>query len=171
MNTQMPARDLPQDKLGSVGQLDDGRYYVTFKRKLQHRIDAVWRAISDPEQLAIWFPQIRLDARLDGRFDIWFDGNCDGPPHVSGTVSRFEPPRVLELGSMRFELEATASGCTLTFTDILHFEGPRSDTEIANAVLGGWHRFLDVLEDALDGTTEVERAEPDYSKIDVPGRP
>ena len=171
MSTQTQALGLPGDKLGAVGKLDDGRSHVLFKRQLKHPIDTVWRAISDPEQLAIWFPEIKLDARLGGTFEIWFGGDCDGPPHVAGTVSRFEPPHVLELGSMRFELEATASGCVLAFTDILHFEGPRSDTEIANAVLGGWHRFLDVLEDALDGTTDVERLEPDYSKIDVPGRP
>jgi uncharacterized protein YndB with AHSA1/START domain len=156
---------------GAVGKLDDGRSYVHFERHLAHSIDKVWAALTDPEQLATWFPGINLERRAGGHFEIWFGGECDGPAHVSGTVTRFEPPRVLECGSFRWELTPETTGCKLEFTDILNFSGPRSRTDITNAVLGGWHRYLDTLEDALAGrAVDHEAPEPDYAKIDVPDR-
>lgn len=161
------------DRLGTVGRLDDGRHYVIFERHLPYPVETVWAAITQPEQLAKWFPGIKLELVQDGRFEIWFDGeSCDGPAHVSGTVTRYEPPRVLECGSLRFELEDRGADCLLTFTDILHYDGKRSRTEFANSVLGGWHRFLDALETALGGgKVDHHAAELDYQALDVPGRP
>ena len=43
--------------------------------------------------------------------------------------------------------------------------------EIANAVLGGWHRYLDLLEQSLSGTPDLDTMEPDYAQLHVPGRP
>jgi uncharacterized protein YndB with AHSA1/START domain len=158
-------------KAGSVGRLADGRSYVVFERRLPHSIERVWAALTEPDQLANWFPGFTLEAKQGGRFEIRFGGDCAGPAHLSGTVSRFEPPTVLECGSMRFELERCDDGCLLRFSDVLSFEGTRSRTEITNAVLGGWHRYLDSLEDALLGrVVDHHRAEPDYSRIDVTGR-
>jgi hypothetical protein len=91
---------------------------------------------------------------------------------VTGTVSVFDPPNVLAMGSMRWELTAAANGCVLVFTDILQYDGSRSREDFANAVLGGWHKYLDVLEYALDGGKADPRDEPefDYSTVDIPGR-
>jgi len=159
----------PSAKVGSVGKLGDGRPFVLFERRLAYSVERVWAAITEPEQLAKWFPGFQLELASGGKFDIWFGGECDGPAHLSGTVTRYEPPNVLECGSMRFELQADGDGCVLTFTDILLFEGTRNTVEITNSVLGGWHRFLDTLEDALAGN-QVERPEFDYSTIHIPGR-
>jgi hypothetical protein len=158
-------------KAGSVGRLADGRSYVLFERRLPHSIERVWAALTEPDRLAKWFPGFSLEARQGGRFEIRFGGDCAGPAHVSGTVSRFEPPTVLECGSMRFELERHADGCLLRFSDVLSLEGPRSKTDITNAVLGGWHKYLDSLEDALLGrAVDHDRPEPDYGATDVAGR-
>lgn len=165
------SHDSATSKFGSVGRLDDGRVFVLFERRLPHSIERVWAAITDPAQLAKWAPGLQFDLKVGGSLDIWFGGECEGSAHVTGTVTRYEPPRVLELGSMRFELEADGSGCLLKFTDILRFEGPRSKAEITNAVLGGWHKFLDALEDALAGdVVDHEKPEFDYATIDVRGR-
>lgn len=162
----------PQSKLGTVRVLDDGRKFVHFARHLPDSIAKVWVAISDPEQLADWFPGFKLERRVGGRFDIWFGEQCEGPAHVSGTVTRYEPPKVLECGTMRFELEADGPACKLTFTDILHYEGPLSEAEVINSVLGGWHKYLDVLEFALGGGQDDPRSEPefDYSSVPIDGR-
>lgn len=163
----------PTDNLGSVGTLDDGRRFVVFERALSHPVEVVWDAITDPEQLAHWFPGLRLERREGGKFEIWFGEGCEGgSAHVSGVVTRYEPPRVLECGTMRYELAPTSQGCLLTFTDVVPFEGPRSDAEIINSVLGGWHKYLDLLEFALSDGTADPRDEPefDYSLVDVPGR-
>lgn len=163
--------------LGSVGVLNDGRKFVRFERHLSDSIARVWVAISDPEHLVDWFPGLKLERRVGGHFDIWFGEGCEGPAHVTGTVTRYEPPKVLECGTMRFELEADGSACKLTFTDILHYEGPLSEPEVINSVLGGWHKYLDVLEFALlsgkdGGANGDPRDEPefDYSGVPINGR-
>ena len=52
------------------------------------------------------------------------------------------------------------------------FDDKRTKTAFANAVLGGWHQFLDRWEIWLDeGRADLRLKEPDYAGIDVPGRP
>ena len=163
--------DDASSKFGSVGTLVDGRQFVQFERSLPYSIEKVWAAITEPQQLENWFPGFKLELKEGGQFDIWFGGDCEGPSHVNGTVTRLEPPEVLECGSMRFELETQGSGTSLKFTDILWFEGSRTQAELTNSVLGGWHRFLDALTQALAGASvDHNAAEFDYSTIDVPGR-
>lgn len=167
-------RDLsgePTDTWGSVGQLDDGRSFVHFERHLPYSVEQVWAAITEPDQLAEWFPGLDVELRAGGRFEIRFGGDCEGPPHVSGTVTTFDPPHVLELGTMRYELSPEGPGCHLTFTDVLWFDGPRSTREITNSVLGGWHNFLEALEAHLDGhNLNDKRPEFDYASVEIPGR-
>jgi uncharacterized protein YndB with AHSA1/START domain len=159
-------------RLGAVGKLEDGRDFVVFERLLPHSIETVWAAITEPAQIEKWFPGFRLELAQGGRFDFWFGGgNCEGPSHVNGVVTRYEPPTVLECGSMRYELESRGTGTILRFSDILHYAGPRSKAEFCNSVLGGWHRYLDALGQALAGrVVNHGAAEFDYSTIDVPGR-
>lgn len=171
MNDKANSVSSPDSKFGTVGKLDDGRSFVLFERRLSHSIERVWAAITEPTQLANWAPGFRIELKQGGQFDIWFGDECEGPAHVTGTVTEYDPPRILQFGSMRFELEADGSGCLLKFSDILHFDGSRTETQFTNDVLGGWHRFLDDLEVALNGNA-VDRTAPefDYSTIDVPGR-
>ena len=169
---ELATQETPTSKLGSVGTLDDGRKYVLFKRRLPHSIETVWAAITDPEQLANWFPGIHLECLEGGEFEIWFSEECEGPAHVSGVVGTYDPPNVLAMGTMRWELAAEGEGCVVTFTDILAFGDSRSKTEFTNSVLGGWHKYLDTLEYALVGGSGDPRTEPefDYSTISVVGR-
>ena len=163
---------IPPDRLGTVHHLEDGRVAVRFERQLNHDIQKVWAAITDPAQREQWFPGFQLELRKGGHFEIWFGGECEGPAHVSGDVIECDPPRLLQTGTMRYELTPMGDGCRLVFSDVLVFQEGRSDTEITNSVLGGWHRHTDLLEEYLDGM-EIKHHLPefDYSMIDIPGRP
>ncbi|GEM_PF-6690913 len=66
--------------------------------------------------------------------------------------------RNMECGSMRWQLTADTGGCVLLFTDVVHFEGPRSDTDIIHSVLGGRHRYLDMLRDLPAGRSSTTRS-------------
>ncbi len=164
--------DPDESRYGTVHHLPDGRVQVRFVRRLPYPVATVWAALTEQQQLDAWIPGVRFEARQGGKYEIWFGGDCEGPAHVSGTVAAFEPPNVLQLGTIRWELSESKSGCVLTFTDILVFEGERSDAEITNAVLGGWHHYLDRLEEALAGRpVNHDEPEPDYAAREVPGRP
>ena len=165
------AASLSTERLGAVDRLGDGRTFVRFERRLAEAVDSVWRAITDPDRLATWFPGFAFEPERGGRYTIRFGGDCEGPADVEGTVVEYDPPNVLQCGTVRWELEAAGSACLLTFSDVLHFQDGRSETEIANSVLGGWHRYLDLLEQSLTGTPDLDTPEPGYSKLYVPGRP
>ena len=156
---------------GVVEQREDGLSQVVFERRLPHSIETVWAAFAEPAQRAVWVPSIRFEPRPDARFDIWFSEECEGPAHVSGTLGAFEPPHTLALGSIRIQLRADGDGCQLTFSDVLWYDQKRTKTQFANAVLGGWHQFLDRLEIWLnESRAATDLAEVDYAAIDVPGR-
>lgn len=131
---------------GIVSTAPDGRPGVLFERLLAHPVATVWAAIADANRLAVWSPGIRFEPRPNGRFNIWFGDECEGPAHVAGTVAAFEPQRLLQLGTIRFELAPEASGtsterCRLKFSDVLFYDGKRTKTAFENAVLAGWHHF------------------------------
>ena len=163
--------DIATSHRGSVGQLEDGRFFVLFERQTPHSIDHVWQAITDPEQLQVWFPEISLDAELGGQFKIWFGGECDGPAHVEGAVSEFDPPNTLQLGGMRFELEENDQVCLIRFSDILNMAQDMAPIQITDSVLSGWHRFMDALQAHLSGEPfDRDVPEPSYRDVDVPGK-
>ena len=183
MSASNPSPKLEQR--GVVGHRD-GLPCVFFERHLVHSVEKVWAAIAEPEQRAAWVPGIQFEPTLGARFDIWFGDECDGPSHASGTIGACEPLRLLQVGSIRLELtpggpsgpsrsgRSGRSGkerCLLRFSDVLWYDEKRTKRQFANAVLAGWHQFLDRLELWLDdGQVALRLPEPDYSTIDVPGR-
>ena len=168
-----PSSEHHTDTHGRVERRDDGHMLVVFERTLGHSVGTVWAALTEPEQRAVWCPGIRFEPKPGARYDIWFGDECEGPSHVSGTLGAFEPPRKLALGSIDIQLTPTDDdGCVLRFADVLWFDDKRTKTAFANAVLGGWHQFLDRWEIWLDeGRADLRLKEPDYGRIEVPGRP
>jgi len=156
---------------GSLRQRQDGNVVVQFERRLAHPVQRVWDAIAEPEQRAVWCPGIRFEPAPGARFDIWF-GDCDGEPHVFGQLAEFNPPHSIALGSIRAELRPDGDdGCVLAFSDVLWFDDRRTRRDFANAVLAGWHQFLDRWQLWLDEERAAPLlAEPNYADIDVPGR-
>jgi uncharacterized protein YndB with AHSA1/START domain len=132
------------------GSLDRGgrRLRLTFVRHLPHHPAKVWRAITEPEHLAAWFPTSIIGERAAGaplRFE--FPHGEASPMH--GTMLAFDPPHVLELRwgdeVLRFELEAVAGGTELTFFDTFDELGK------AARDAAGWHTCLDLLAAGIDG--------------------
>ena len=169
----MSASNPAPKRRGVVGHRD-GLPCVAFERHLAHSVEKVWAAIAEPEQRAAWVPGIQFEPKRGARFDIWFGDECDGPSHASGTIDACEPLRLLQVGSIRFELALGGTSqehCLLRFSDVLWYDNKRTKRQFANAVLAGWHQYLDRLELWLDeGRVALRLPEPDYSSIEVPGR-
>ena len=164
------ATSAPRAGFGSVRR-SGCRHLVAFERLTEHSVERVWRAITAPEERAVWAPGIRFDPAPGASFDIWFGGDCEGPSHVSGHLSNYCPPRTIALGSISIELTPVPTGCAIHFSDVLWFDGKRTKVEFANSVLAGWHRFLDTLAIWLDeGRPALDLPEPDYADVAVPGR-
>jgi uncharacterized protein YndB with AHSA1/START domain len=139
---------------GQLEQVGD-HWRLRFTRRLRHSPDQVWRALTEPEHLAAWFP-----ARISGEWTVGGELHFTDPraPEFSGEVRVVEAPRVLEFtwgtDLLRFEIAPTPDGCTLTLLDTLDEVGKGARDA------AGWHVCLDALERALDGNA----AQPDINR-------
>lgn len=126
-------------------------YEVRFERFLQHPIERVWRALTDPAIIRIWFTDVEMDFREGGRITIWFrdEQHTESP----GEIIRIDPLHhfsfLWENELAVWELEAIADHETK-----LNFAYSRISREYAISVPAGWHIILDQLESVLDGHTE-----------------
>ena len=128
---------------------------IRFERRLRHPVERVWRALTDPDEIAAWLALAELDPTEGGAVVLtWQNTDPEGNTAVArGTVSALDPPRLLEFdtdihGRLRWELEPDGDATLLTFT--AEVELPE---EYELEVLAGWHIHLDHLEDVLDGGT------------------
>jgi uncharacterized protein YndB with AHSA1/START domain len=95
-----------KDELGRLST-DGGRYRLSFTRFLPHPPEKVWRAITESEHLAAWFPaRIEGDRRAGAPLRFVFEE--DEGPTLDGVVNTFDPPRAFAFTwgpeTLRFEL-------------------------------------------------------------------
>lgn len=128
----------------------DGRPAVRFERRLPHAAATVWRAITDPGELAHWFPSsVELEELRPGaamRFDFGGGFVLDGEVLELDTPHRF----AFRWGKdvVRLELEPAGDATTLLrFEHVLHEEGE----DAAAKTMAGWHLCLDALAQAVAG--------------------
>lgn len=107
---------------GTLESADNG-YRLRFERRLDHSPERVWRAITEPEELAHWFP-----------------------PGEELQVTESEPARLLAGtwygDELRFELRPEGDACLLVFTHTF------AEREKAARDAAGWDRVF-VRFDAL----------------------
>jgi uncharacterized protein YndB with AHSA1/START domain len=150
-----------QTSYGKLETSDSGEPRLRFERLLAHPREKVWRAITEPEHLAHWFPTSIDGQRAAGaRLELVFPKG-EAPP-FDGEMLVFDPPSVMELrwgpDTLRLELYPTAGGTLLVLLDTLEELGKAARDG------AGWHTCLDGLaallnhknlEDATDRWTEV----------------
>jgi uncharacterized protein YndB with AHSA1/START domain len=126
----------------------DGKPAVRFERRYPHPVDRVWRAVTEPDQLAHWFPSaVEVDLREGGEMSFTFPGGEMEP--MDGAVTVLDPPRRFAFlwgeEELRIELEPDGDGCRLHFTHVI------ATREQAARDAAGWHVCLDRLADLLSG--------------------
>jgi uncharacterized protein YndB with AHSA1/START domain len=144
-------------------QTVDDRPTLHFQRRIAHPVDAVWRALTEPDELEHWFPSsVEVELRVGGAMTFTFREHTlpDGSNTMPGEVTDVDPPRLLAFhwgeDHLRFELQPTGGGehTLLRFTALLGAK----DKAARDAA--GWHVCLDRLEQHLGGasTTPPESA-------------
>ena len=120
----------------------DGKPAVRFERRYPHPVDRVWRAVTEPGELAHWFPTtVEVDLREGGAMAFTFPGGEMEP--MEGSVTVLDPPRRFAFlwgeEELRIELEPDGDGCRLRFTHLI------SSRDEAARNAAGWHVCLDRL--------------------------
>ncbi|MEV0352663.1 SRPBCC family protein [Nonomuraea sp. NPDC050680] len=126
----------------------DGRPAVRFQRTYPHPIERVWRAVTEPGELAHWFPQaVAMDAREGGKIEFSDDPHMDS---IVGTILVWDPPRRFAFtwggDELRLELAPDgAGGCTFTLVNVIQTR----DAAARNAA--GWAVCLAELDKVVAG--------------------
>ena len=126
-----------------TGRLEtvDGRPALRFERHLDHSVERVWRAVTEPAELARWFV-----SAVNWKPEA---GEVFEAHGQSGKIIELEAPRVIaytwgrEL--FRFDLRSEADGCVLLFIHVF------DDRALAAQHAAGWERYLKRLDRHLRG--------------------
>jgi uncharacterized protein YndB with AHSA1/START domain len=137
--------------LGVLTEHDDG-WCLTFTRLFAHPPEKVWRALTEPEHRAVWFPDT-VEGEFRAGAKLRFVTSQDPPDGFDGEMRVFDPPTAMEIvwgaDILRFDLEPHGGGTRMTFTDTF------ADVGKAARDGAGWHECLDRLQSDLDGTEPV----------------
>jgi uncharacterized protein YndB with AHSA1/START domain len=119
----------------------DGRPALRFERTLAYPVERVWRAISEPAELARWFP-----ATVDWTPKVGETFEAGG---ATLEVTQVDEPHLLTwvyAGQPHgFELTAQEGGCRLIFTHVV------DDRALAAQTATGWETYFSRLEPHLAG--------------------
>jgi uncharacterized protein YndB with AHSA1/START domain len=123
---------------GKLETSDTGQPRLRFERLLAHPQEKVWRAITEPEHLAHWFPTTIDGQRAAGaRLEFVFPKG-QAPP-FDGEMIVFDPPNVMGPDTLRVELRPAEGGTLLILLDTLEELGKAARDG------AGWHTCLDGL--------------------------
>jgi uncharacterized protein YndB with AHSA1/START domain len=131
----------------------DGRPVLRIERDLAQPPEKVWKAITDPAELAHWFPaHMRTELHVGAPIEFTFDS--DSGAVTSGKIVELDRPKlfVFEWGEsvLRWELVPSDSGCLLVFTHTLGGAEPWGDWLSGARHAAGWDLCLDRLAGRLD---------------------
>jgi uncharacterized protein YndB with AHSA1/START domain len=136
---------------GELERTPDGPR-LRFTRRLAHPPERVWRALTEAEGLAAWFPDTILVEEWAVGAPLRFEPAAGMGEGFGGEVLAFEPQRLLEIrwgtDTIRIELEPDGDGTRLTLVDAIDELGKAARDG------AGWHVCLDQLEHHLAGTPE-----------------
>ena len=115
---------------------------VVFERHFAAPRERVWRALTDPEELAGWLAAAEIDLRVGGSIVLKFDDGDD-----RGTITELRDPELIAYtwnegatdSLVRFELELEDGGTRLILRHT--FEGVVDLSSYG----GGWHHHLEQL--------------------------
>lgn len=155
----------------------DGRPALRFERRYAHSIDRVWRAVSDPAEMAQWFPSNVEGERSVGAKLLFVDDEqraaareageptrADGPM-FRGTVVAYDPPREFSFTwggeLLRLELSPDGEGTLLVFTHVL------SHQSVAARNGAGWHYCLSALGELLGSPDPAAVSGLDGTGLDI----
>ena len=149
---------------GTLEEADNGRWRLRFERELNHPPEKVWRAITEPEHLAHWFPTTIDGERASGA-RLGFTFPRGQLPPFDGQMLTYEPPSVMELlwgvDVVRIEIRATEQGTRLTLLDTL---GERGKAARDGA---GWHLCLDSLAAHLNDEPDADGSMAAWDAVHV----
>lgn len=126
-------------------------HVVRFDLLLEHEIDKVWAALTEPQQLVKWLADADIEPVPGGQLQLRFSNTGSV---INGQVTQVGPPHLFEFtwtspgeaaSLVRWELSQAREGTRLILTHTLN-----TCTHLAE-MLAGWHTHLEGLPRAILG--------------------
>jgi uncharacterized protein YndB with AHSA1/START domain len=154
---------LQNSMYGTLVQLDDGRWQLRYTRAFAHPVEKVWRALTEPEQLARWFPSTIEGEQIPGA-KLRFSFPRGQAPPLEGEMLAYVPESLMEFqwgpDTVRLELRADGQGgSVLELLDTLEERGKGARDG------AGWHVCLDSLAAHLRGDPGVRESTSSWKEI------
>ena len=120
-------------------------------RSYPHPIELVWEAVTTGEHLDAWMlPRCTVDLRLGGVCRFTYGDTADEPEFmVEHVIIELDPPRVVDYGGLRFELEPVDGGNSTRLTFTQSFP-PEMEDPWGPDFCAGFHTMLDRIPDYLE---------------------
>lgn len=138
------------NKPGNITKEADG-FKVVFERVLNHPVETVWKAITDPAELSYWFTDISFELSPGSKITFAFRDKDTTKSY--GEIVTVEPPRrfcwTWEGELAEWELTPLDNHSTR-----LVFTYSKVSEDYAVNVSAGFHDLLELLEKRLGGSTE-----------------
>jgi len=138
-----------------------GKTVLRFERRLAHPPEKVFRAISDPAELAHWFPA-RMEAELRTGAPVRFTFDEQDAEAPGGEILEVDPPKLLVYtwgdDVLRWEIVPEGEGCRLFFSQTIAEEGMSGGRAGAARNAAGWDVCLTRLAARLAGGDAGETA-------------
>ena len=138
---------------GTVARTDDGRYVIDFERRLDHPVERVWAALTEPAELIAWWGDVDVELREGGRFNVrWLNTDDKGNTiEMHSRIAKLVPGELLVLdgdrhGRLRWALTPDGDGTLLSFRSTVDLQ-----PDFLTRVPAGWHFHLDALAEHLGG--------------------
>ena len=165
------------------------RFTIEYVRVYPHPIERVWRAISDPAQVTVWFWVAEFEPRTGAHY-VFGGAESD----MRGMIMACEPPRLIRFGGpemhgpqgyIEMALESVDGGTRLRFVQHSQpgfWRPPEPAHEWAidppdleegpglpwrPGTLAGWHDALEALDYVLSGGTFEHRKSIDSPLFSV----
>lgn len=132
-----------------------GKPVLRFERRLAHPVAKVWRAVTDPAEMAHWFPAtVQTELKQGAKMTFGFgDAAAVDEKLTEGEILEYDPPKVYAFrwnaDVFRLELVPDGDGCVLRFSQTLG-GGPAGRLAAGRHAVG-WDHCLDSLLARLDG--------------------
>jgi uncharacterized protein YndB with AHSA1/START domain len=145
-----------------TGERGTSEVTLRFTRRLPHPPGKVWRALTEPEHLAAWFPTT-IEGDLEPGSPLHFSFRELAMPGFDGSVRACDPPKLLEFDwgdeRLRFELSPDGHGTVLSFS--------ASFAEVGRAARdgAGWHTCLDLLRFELAAESAPWRQDDHWRQV------
>jgi uncharacterized protein YndB with AHSA1/START domain len=133
-------------------QMIDERPVVRFERTFPHPVEAAWQAVTEPSELAQWFPtRVEFEALRPGaRINFRFEG--DRYPPMTGEVLEVDPPRrLVQSWRMLFEESQAAEPLTRITWEIEQMEGDVTRLTVVHELEGAPIHLALVTGDVVQG--------------------